>query len=273
MMKKKIIILFFAVISCTLAASCNKNKVPTSNSESLADLYLAADYNKTINLTVDYSFGNENGNSANHADSCIKICGNKMSFETKARINATEEDDPIENTITAYVDNDTLYYNVNGSKVKQSSSVKQAMYMLGVDIALFDESYCDSINYTTENNSNKAEYVLNPDKVISNWEETFYTLYNGLGVMKEQISSVESCTVNTVVTNGKLDQYVIDFKGTLDDNGKDISASYRMQMDFSDYGNTSVDVLDELESYQEQNYDAQYNNEDLTEDFAEDTSK
>lgn len=260
-MKRKIAILFLAAAVSVSAAACSKGLLTTD--DVLGSYYGAADYNKTINMTVDYSFTDDDGSSQNHSESLIKIRGNKMSFDTTSTVSATTESEDITNSISAYLDNDKLYYEVNGSKIKEACTVKQAMYMLGIDYALIDESYCDNIDISVEKGVTTTVFSINSDMVISNWQDTFFTLYNGIGITESQIQSVDNCTIITSTKDDKLLSYEINFSGDIADGDGSVRGDYKIHMDFSDYGTTMVTAFDNLDEYIEQS-EAGYTEEDLS---------
>lgn len=250
-MKKKLLVpILLCVIFVGGLSGCSK-KTPQNADEALATYYNLADYNKTIKLITEYSFSNDEGTSENSSESDIKICGNEMSFTTDSIVKSTKEESEITNSISAYLYNDVLYYNINDAKIKEDCTVKNALYMLGIDFALFDKSYCDSIDIKNENGETTAVYKMNPDKVLLNWEDTFFTLQYGLGITASQIQTINDCTITIVTKEDKIISYEVNFDAEIEDGDGSVNTKYKTHMDFSDYGTTKVTPFENLDEYTE----------------------
>lgn len=212
--------------------------------------------------------------------------GNKYSYieEPESGENASEPKEET-NNITGYFSGDTLYFMTgDGDKVQESMSFEDLKSMVNsYSLSIFSE--CISRAACVEKGNNKTYYVSYDPEIFEN------TMNTNMEAAGQSLGDGEAMKVNyaNIVANVDKDGVLTSYGFSIDANYTTDTGSYpyvyTILADFSDFDNTKVTAVDDMDSYmtaeeyqqkiaQENSATAEENNETASEapqDSAADT--
>ncbi len=261
-----------ATIDTNTAIELTENGKTTSTQNTTQIRYKPADTSADSENTADA--GEETTTAENEVGTLSETA--QTTPERIAYVSITNEYDGQSDTLDGYYENNCLYYELEGKKVKEDMDYDSFMYIVGSYALKFDEDVVESAykvssknetEYTVKfNQEAMAEMMMNniagtdsamaEDESMSIDSAFMYFAVDKDGCLKGFDLELEAKFVSTAEAESEQDSEAATTEESTEaeaDSAKESPFKYSIVANFSNLGSTQVDSLENLSEYRDVN--------------------